>query len=134
MTDELPPELRDFETKLRQLRPLNVSAPLVRRSRQWKRLAASLWATAATILAIVCLIPQRQPQPLPPQCYPVMQQQLADLLGEMHIADAVPKKKPVYPVVEIAVNDAPPQRTAMPPSSWSRRLFEEELLAMFGKL
>jgi hypothetical protein len=40
-----------------------------------------------------------------------MRQQHAQLLDEMNVADAVPDKKPVYPVVEIAVCEVRSQET-----------------------
>jgi hypothetical protein len=74
----------------------------------------------ATVLALVCLFSQPQPLPIPPVVEltfvvdplpsavcrlpsPSIRQQLAELLDEMTVADPIAEKKPVYPVVEIAV-------------------------------
>ena len=128
MTDDLDPKLRDFESKLRRLKPLSRDgrrqtadgSRFRRHSRVFRRY---ILATAVTVLAIVCLLPQRQPQPSPvsspmtgepvapvvlvavsvSEKLPTMRQQLTQLLGEIDVADAVPEKPPVYPVVEIAV-------------------------------
>jgi len=77
MTDDLPPKLREFEAKLRQLKPLEPSfVPFVeplrpswldfttkstKVSQRAQRRIIAVLATAATILAIVWLIPQQQP-------------------------------------------------------------------------
>jgi len=143
MTDELDPKLRELEAKLRQLKPTvafddtvagsrlsSSRLPSIRRhSRRLSaavcRLLSAVSLAAVTVLAVVCLIPQRQPQPtvlpvLPPKVEPValanavpqrqptfstMRQQFTQLLDEMHVANLPAEKKPVYPVIEIVVRD-----------------------------
>ena len=156
MTTELDPKLREFETKLRQLKPLAVASrneqqPIraaTGRSRLQSqpsgcgsdslsspggrrpiyRIAAYALATATAATVIVWLTPQPQPLPVLPQveptivavvavptplptASPTMRQQLAALLDEMNVADPIAETKPVYPVVEIVVCDAPPKAT-----------------------
>jgi hypothetical protein len=130
MTAELDPKLRDFEAKLRRLKPLASRSGVPAKWTLAKfaavcRLPSAVCAAAVILLAIVCLIPRQQPQPVPPMVelaipvavktvseeLPTMRQQLAQLLDEMNVADAVPEKKPVYPVVEIAVCDVRSQES-----------------------
>ena len=76
MTDDLPPKLREFEAKLRQLKPFCLTTENTENARRARRNVPNLrvfrepsvpsvvkiaLATAATILALVWLFPQPQP-------------------------------------------------------------------------
>ncbi|MCL2004944.1 MAG: hypothetical protein FWG73_02160 [Planctomycetaceae bacterium] len=130
MTDELNPKLREFEAKLRQLKPLDVvrcakRTADCRRPSFRPRIAAYALATATLAILVVCLLPQPQPvqtqfepavvlatapQALPTTS-PSIRQQFAQLLDELYVANSIAAAKPSYPVVEIVVCDAPAKRT-----------------------
>ncbi len=147
MTDELDPKLREFETRLRRLKPYCVSPS--RPPRDWKRIIACTLATTATALAIVCMTPTSQDPsgapsggiasskvPLhqgltPPAPASTMRQQLTRLLAEMDVTNPVAERKPEYPVIEIAVNDAPPKENISPPFERLRLRFDDHELSMF---
>ena len=113
----------------------------------WHRIAGYVLATTVTaVLVIVWFTPQ--PQPLPPHVEPTivavvavpqsfpttsptMRQQLAALLDEMNVANPIAETKPVYPVVEIVVCDAPPKATVPVPRERVRFRGAEQALLMF---
>jgi len=127
MNDELNPKLREFEEKLRRLKPLDVASLRLKTGVpakcRWERAVRPIvyaLLTTAAALVIVCLIPQPHtehiapPRPTPqasrstPYAFPTMRQQLAQLFDEMNVAAPIAETKPEYRVVEIVVCDAPP--------------------------
>jgi len=149
MTDELDPKLRELEAKLRRLKPFVgdgrlQTADRSRFSRYTGVVSRYILATAATVLVLVWLFPQKPPteqvfEPLLPSAVcrlpsANMRQQLAELLDEMNVAELPAATKPVYPVVEIVV-----QTTVRPQTADGRRLefsirrnlFDEEMLMIF---
>ena len=148
MNDELNPKLREFEAKLRKLRPLDVSPPFCRppRRRNVYVLAAAS-TVAAVVLAVVCLVPPpKEPVslPSPPQIEPAVavvpakgltiRQQLTQLLGEMNIATPIAEKRPEYPVVEIAVCNAPPPKIVESSVGRLPLRREEQMLMMLAAM
>jgi len=156
MTDDLDPKLREFEAKLRQLRPFvedsrRQTADGSRFSRYTGIVPRCIAATAATVLALIWLIPQPQPteqvlhitsQPIPeiadllPSAVcrppsPNMRQQLAELLDEMNVAELPTVAKQEYPVVKIVVQTNPPQVVTpmvMPMGEHMRWRVDEDML------
>jgi len=156
MTDDLDPKLREFEAKLRRLKPLQVGCrppggnvgdsrpapgrridvPVGYRRPIARRSIAYLLTAAVAVLALVCLLPLQQPpeqasEPLLPSAVsclpsPSMRQQLAELLDEMNVAE-LPTVKPEYPVVEIVVQTTAPQ-IATPTFERIRWRMDEEML------
>jgi hypothetical protein len=125
----------DFESKLRRLKPFRGDG---RRQtadgRRFRRIAYALVAVAATVLVIVCLIPQQEKLQnakttvIPAKAgiqtldvvSPKMRQQLAQLLDEMSVANPIAEEKPVYPVVEIAVRETEVRRQELGVRRWER--------------
>lgn len=151
MNDELDPKLQEFEAKLRRLKPYSVPPPS-RPPRDWKRMIVYALATTATALIVwLATSPQEpgafsEPGASPPGDVALsrgsalrgltpparsMREQLKQLLDEMDVADPVAEKKPKYPVIEIAVSDAPPKENISPPFERLRLRFDEHELSMF---
>ena len=147
MTDELDPKLREFEAKLRRLKPYSADG---RRQtadgrRQFvggrRRKFVVVCVAAAIVLLVICLIPVLLPPSNPPSavssadyrlpsavssadCHlpsQSLRQQLVQLLDEMNVANPIAETKPEYPVVEIVVCDSPIQETRRQTADGRRR-------------